>query len=362
MSIERGHQLVLSDFSSEWPRPAEQVVDATCRSFYERATGLVRKYNIIIPNRDLTFGRKAQIVRPQDHVAQPVYDVKHKPRICDVEVPDDLKKLVDTLSKKTKYKDKLFLPDTLELYMILYGRWTSNSKLALEERYDEWFRHVWGQWWNGKDRGLNFLGWSADIDNENGKRTSFMFSSQGALEQMRTSDKPRFIRAIKHDHIIWGTRQTANFKDGSLVSLLHEVPNGTFFQDPKGPREEIYPWWVKDVDSKRKKKKKEELASKEDWDRYMEKIRRHEAVISGRTSKRVLQGPGVAKDNLERWRDLIYYACPQLFDFRLVPFRAEIGYRREGRFGEYVSRNPNSYRKLSSEEANQRLQELMPAA
>ena len=83
--------------------------------------------------------------------------------------------------------------------------------------------------------------------------------------------------------------------------------------------------------------------------------------MSGRTRKFVHQTERQALENLNISRDIIYDSTPQVFYFlrkgEEPSFVSYLGYRTDGKYGRYVSKNPESYRKLAFEEASKKVLE-----
>jgi hypothetical protein len=358
MSPQLERQYNFSEVSPNWPKTPEDAIRPKCIEFYHRAVELSCKF---------------------DTEASPVYYRKpNNLRICDVRVPGKFVPLLNEVAKFSGLGKKTPLPPFWIDFRLPHNRSLLPTDefgfVLFDDSYTEWAREVYLQWCDKNYDEYPLYGWKMDIDNPD-KKYHFLFNNEGELERLRivtkfpdcpvptifTRDNGVFLRYPYprrfSDHHK-STEQIALFASGQLRYLWHEEPNGTFFPDPKGSREEIYPFWVKD--KKRKGVKKGEITNEDDWKKYMKKVINKEQVLSGATLKRVFQTPKQALNSLEKWRNYIYYLHPQVFQLKTSRFHGELGYGAASKFGAYVSKNPNSHENLSPDEVNKMLEKIMP--
>ncbi|MDP3994861.1 MAG: hypothetical protein Q8P91_03440 [bacterium] len=324
---ERCMQLGLHDLSPSWPKTPEEEVDETCVLYYQKVLNLWERVSHL---------EEIKIV--------PGFQYIDRPRICDVEIPKKFVPFLDRFIKNKKRGLERYLPCSWEL-----------ESSHPSEEYSNWAQKMYFGW-SGKELPMGHIARLTTGHPET--ITTFYFSQDKELKgYLLQKDYPFPLELPQHLNSIRKPNQKANFKNKKLVYLWHEEPNDTLFPEPRGPKEQIFPWWVRNIETKKGGKP----GSKEDWLKYLEKIRKKEPVISGRTFKRVRQSEKAAYDNLERWQNYIHNKYPQVFRFKVKPFKGELGYSVLGRYGYFVSKNPKTYRKLSVEETKQMILKLMPS-
>lgn len=327
---------------------------AACKNVYQRVNDFWQGCQLPNPcevNQDTRLERDGlQVTYSRD------IKLLDPPRIRDLEVPEELRQFLAKYGQSVGFGDKTFVDrSAFELALTLYGYWRTDldgvspkddeyGLMPIKERYDEWFYPMWRDWWN-QER------WARPkveiLDERERSLATFSLSTKGKLVGLKISES-------SEQSYMWKSAALA-FRGDQLISLRQIVPNGTFFPDPKGPRDEIWPSWFLPKPPLEHGQRRMYFADKIDWNRYMQRVREGRKVISGKTGKWVYQTTRQALESLERWRDRIYYLYPQGFYFRrsrLAPdgFKTEVGYWLNGRFGEYISRNPRSYRALDSSE------------
>lgn len=291
------------------------------------------------------------------------------PKVKDIDIPQEFAEFIDyyCLLKK-RGGTQLPAPWALWKFMAEHPE-TSESELenrwmmSAYDKYSSWMGEQFGEELFVPTRPTNI---SITIGDETypSRYLDYTFSRKQALVRF-TRSEPHPAEYARRIFDEYGKKLTtyASFRGNKLYRLWWEVPNGTFFPDPRGDMDEIYPYWLKkplfdyipDEDKKPR-------ATKYHWEDYLQRIRNGEPVISGRTLEYVHQTERQAVNNLMAWREYIYYKFPQVFYFRRIPqepgFVAKQGYTMFGQYGLFVVKN-RSYREPNWEQAQERLFDCM---
>jgi hypothetical protein len=188
-------------------------------------------------------------------------------------------------------------------------------------------------------------------------------SSEGRLLSASSTRE----RVYDHPKLEWEPLSTrVQFRNGMISSFWHEEPNGTFFRDPKGPIETIWPYWLQGIDGKRITRDRQSTYT--DWQEYLSRVKAGKRVYSAsKRGYRRMTEEDALKD-LESTRYYTYHSSTQVFYFRKAGrkagmYRSEMGYKARNEFGSYyVSRNPLSLRTVSVEDTNKMLSAWNPEA
>lgn len=221
--------------------------------------------------------------------------------------------------------------------------------LPYEKEYEAFASEFFKKWF---DTPSKLLGWYAQVDNIHKKGDSyhFSFTTKGDLHRIDYR-KPHMQHLSSHypKNLL---NQTSTFHGERLYSRWYEVPNGTFFDDPKGGKDTIWPYWVRGI--KRNYPDFGVVSTEEDWKMYLEAVKNHELVLNGRTGKFSYQSEKNARRNLEEWRDYIYNKSIQVMYIRRdkeASLMGVKGYKAVSNFGQYVSKNPASHQQVSFDES-----------
>lgn len=378
-------RLLGSEFSDNHsPREGSCDVDQNlleiCQDTFGRVQRIWNNLGLELPQTEPQYGSFDQINSfYPDHPLRPSLglgygqsrELRHDlPRICDLEIPETFKPFIENFVELSKYKTKSFLVD--DIYdMCRMQNLDSEDVVGLLEDEEAFYGWVWEEVkkWRDKyydlDTAIRFRGRDVQIGLGLNDRTYFDFDRNRNLRGYRDYsmlDTQLPTNKTESRHL----QTRASFRNESLVSLWIEVPNGTFFPDPKGEQDQIWPVWLKPdfLELHDSDPKAAYLPSNEDhWNEYLDRIRRGEKVVSGRTLKLVRQTEEQARSNLERWRDWAYNFRPQAFHFYRegsVRQFGEVGYARFGRYGYHVVKNPISYRVLDPEEIQESLISWQP--
>lgn len=338
-------QMGFCEISPQFPKTPEESFGDICSQFYSEV---------------LKIGKKA--LNTKNVRTELIFENSEKPRLCDVQIPWMFVPLLDRYIKRRKKGLRTAIPLGDDIFDDSNDdAFTDDSKVS--KAYREWSQKIhdnWG-WFNEsvvpKSEMVkpSPIGKVVRITTEDQRRIIFCFSNDEEL--LKSAVHKDFPLCLPH-HLNYKHTLTsiASFKNEKLVFLWDEEPNGMIFPDIRGSKEHIYPWWVNNMETETGEKLKNEDA----WSEYLKRIKNKEPVTSGRTFKKVLQTEKMAKDNLERWQNYIFYKNPQVFQFRLKPFKSEIGYRYSGKWGYFVSNNPTTHKNLSLEETQEMIQKYKP--
>lgn len=245
-----------------------------------------------------------------------------------------------------------------------YGR-VKQRRESFKANFYPHFNHPWPR--------INFSGWDVELELPGAKeQVDVRLDIEGNLQKLRIT-RPLEVEPTyrKLDDLV----TEARFLDGRLYFFWQEEPNGTFFPDPRGGTDQIWPFWldVSLVENPKKFRRKintwnstkyrisrnrPQLTEKH-WQEYLHYVRNGLLVVSGKTLKVVRQTEAQAVRNLEAWRNYIYYKSRQAFEFKLNPGGnpiSGVGYvytnYRDGSL--HVSKNPVHYHPLGNFETAER--------
>jgi len=333
----------LREVSPSFPKSPEETVRDACSEYYKRTLDLWKNYS------------------SQGHMeVEYLYENIEYPRICDIKIPREFIPLLDRYIKRKKAGVKTIIPSNWEIFDNPDSNLGASSELF--KKYEKWSEETYANWtWyiqNTPNPNSQILHGRKEFVTTNDQESiTFFFTPEDKLTGfLMNKEMPLSLKLPHHLNHVRPLTNTAIFKNGVLVDLSHDEPNGTLFTDLRGPKEEIYPWWVNDIETS----SGGGPGTKENWQKYLETIDEGYPVVSGRTFKSVLQTKKAAIDNLERWQNYIYYKHPQRFHFKLDPFKGELGYCGFGKFGRFVSKNPNTHRDLSAEETREMIFKFIP--
>ncbi len=251
-----------------------------------------------------------------------------------------------------------------------YGKVTQQSG-PIKANFYPHFDHPWSR--------LNFSGWDVEV------------KKRGAKEQIETKidtdGNLQRVIIIRPQEVEPTYRKLADlitearFSEDRLQFFWQEEQNGTFFPDPRGGTDQIWPFWLNPNTATTRRwgrgkasawegiyyqlsRKRPQLSEKH-WEEYLEAIRAGIPVISGRTLRKVRQTANQATHNLEAWRNYIFYKSRQAFEFRLndrVTPISGVGYVYTNYRDEtkHVSKNPVHYHPLDNSETVIRLDSWKP--
>jgi hypothetical protein len=347
----------------EWTPQSSGEIGNLCCQIYESLRQLPEKHGIIIPN--IIPSTEDPWVYPSDSDVSKVSPVFKPlefvyPRIKDFEIPEKFKPVLTIYAEKSNHGDKTYLPVyEHDVYLMLYNHIPIQPSediygfSSVAEEYGRWGSDVWNKWRDSKidESDYKFLGWDVKITREDNK-------GQKNKIDLYFSTKHDLFKAsnVKHDpeqnsgHSLRSTE--VSFRGRKLYRLWSEVPNGTIFPDPRGPKESIWPKWIKGIGNLGFNT--DFPATQDDWGKYIAKVRNGERVVSGKTRKFVHQTEKQANNNLATSREYIFNSTPQVFYFRRTlqdpGFISMVGYRARSKYGEFLPKNSQSTRILNAEE------------
>lgn len=356
-----------------------------CEGVYQKAWHLWEAFNIKLPD-DLKTDPKAQIpVLNRANVSVASRGSSCFPYIKYFDIPPQYESLLMEYSLKNGYGDSSFLPSFPSLARRLGKSWFEacdeevDPKLTselenIEAAYQEWYEQAMVEW--AESAPPRFLGWKVVITyctKDSFPKTAFDYHP---ILTFRLSSKRRLTKLIisspwqnkENPHYFHPFARLA-FIGNRAISIWHEEENGSFFPDPKGEKDQIWPGWVTGIDeSFYDKDRSYQLypPCEDDWIAYLARVRNKKPVVSGRNFKFTKQTERQANENLQASRNSFYYQNHQAFHFRRARqeagFRSELGYVARGRYGHYISHSPQSYQNLTLEETSRYLLRWNPWA
>ncbi len=227
-----------------------------------------------------------------------------------------------------------------------------------------WLQESLGDDVLGSTRPTNASVWVHDAVNPQ-LDTSYVFSLKGELVHFSQTFKPEAKYAKKaYQYEDMELHTDLSFRGKKLYRLWWEVANGTFFPDPRGEMDTIYPHWLRDTGAGRADRKGKP-ATKEHWEQYLEQIKRGDEVIDPKTGYWETLTERQALNRLRISREYIYNKVPQVFYFRRLPtepgFIACEGYRARSKkrpSQHYVAKN-DCYREFDWDVSKGKINQLL---
>lgn len=334
-------------------------VQGLCEKIYQVVEDRWKSFEIELPQAPV----------PSEYYDNPVprYSEPREPTIRDLDFSDEVYVPKNIKAFFNRYAEALetdAVPLPSDSWRI-HGFFPPNPRedpysfIPVYDYYGEWVEYFNRMW---KSKKTKFIGWrAAAYDVPSGRTYTFNLSPRGAVNKLAV-ERPTLYQKVKFRPAFEPSLYTvASFRGGSLVRFWHEEVNGTLFLDPKGEMDQIWPKWTRwqpeyDEDTG--------LSPEEDWEIYLGRVRARRPVISGKTDNFVLQTERQAVENLERWREYIYKKSPQVLFFRRITtepwFVGAAGYKAYGEYGQYLAKNPQSYRELDFSQAEQHLLNWVP--
>lgn len=334
-------------FNIEETETIKQDVEKACTNVYEQANSLLDSFGVELPKEKPKYREEISYDADSKIFIGASYKSNLDLRLRDVEIPEELRAAADDLIKQSPWGDKTFLSlihSDLELY--------AGKRINIDEELESWSRREYLQ---KLEEDPEFEGWSAQVGvwglekPYDLKCYYFNFNPKGRLISLSIDAADLGKTTTKFHERPLGTK--LKFRGNKLVSLKKEYRNGSLFDDPRGKKTDIWPQWIKesyaDLDVGHFEQKR--LSMESDWQNYLQRVRLKIPVVSGRTKNFVLQTEKQARDNLDHWRDYIYYYNPQSIHFYTTGkepgFVCKRGYSRFGKFGEHIANN-GSYKEL----------------
>jgi hypothetical protein len=371
MPLEQVRQLNFFHIEHSWRPPKLKFpeIDQSCSEVFEAVNQRWQELGFCLPTRDNLpqLGTKSPSSPgiSIDGVGRGLATAR-LPKVTEIELPDEFKDVIGYFcTLKEGLGTRLPKPWTLSKFF-----WDKPD--SIQERYlnnydpgayEDWVREVFGDEVLNPTRPTNI---SVSIQDSANPRvnTDYVFSLDGRLIRFSQSVPQESKYSKRADK--WedrSLRTSASFRANRLYRLLQEVPNGTFFPDPKGELDNIYPNWLKDSWRSWEHWEGPE-ATEKDWENYLEKIKNGEEVSDPWNGDCEKMTERKAKTRLLASREYIYYKFPQAFYFRRLStppgFIAAEGYSATSKFDlkPYVVKNDN-YREIDFSSAQERFSQWL---
>lgn len=336
-------QTQLADLDPSWivlakpsRRPRQISLDPglqpVCESVFRKTSDFWKSLDLQRPYHQYTG--TTQIRDGLEVTVSPQTDWYDFPRICDLEIPPDFQYALTEYGKIKRMKEKTILPDFITLALRFYHQWpVARQKdkyglLEIRREYDDWIQENWEDW--VEFNRSQFTGWSIKVAD---------FQNQGDiflnLDQTGNLAELRFNRHLEVDPLVKNLPNLASIIEfrGNLMSRLwHEAKNDTFFPDPWGAKETKRPYFFKDESH---------------WQIFLDKVQRGKKVRDE------------DRQHLLAWKNYIHFKSVQVLHFKHLQirpgFKGEIGYKRKGKWRNFVVNNTPSYHRLTLTETAGRL-------
>lgn len=283
------------------------------------------------------------------------------PRICDVDIPEDLKSVLNAYADKRGYGEKTRIPDFSSLCLKVYGKWSAwDVKMAsLGKRYGSWYYPVWSKWFDNLPRQI---GWNVLIIDGGDKHVdwSYSFSKTGKLRHMRVSWQDPLPSTPSAELVVVPTLETnVYFSQERVRSFRQQVPLSTFFPEQRRSFESAWPSWVIVTDASGKQRRR-----RGDFIRFIKDLQFWHDVVYHEQSRKpgrlFMAAYEEAMASLERARATMSYAWHrdrrQAFYFLDGPNGyGRWGYENRGRFGYFISKSDENYKLFNTEEISRML-------
>lgn len=379
---ERFRQGHFSEIDKEWPPSTGALIEHVSRGTYNKALKFWESFGLPLPTTQDTdlgkfydpvvlqlftdifwfkrYGVEWRVERKRSAIDKPRLSYKG------IAIPKSLREALSLYVSRSPGGERSPVPDFMELatrlghesFPIDQGK-DCFGLTAIEDGYQDWYHELWNTWFSRPPR---FGGWEIEAERVDKPNTEFRFRFSPSHHLRRLEVVTKLPRVLGDRDLYLFSK--ASFRGRQLISFWQEAPNGMFFQDPRGEKENIWPRWVRGWYEWWDLEKNKPPATQKDWDLYLNRVRTKQPVVSGKTGSYVLQTERQAKENLERWRNYIYNKSVQVFRFSRAldgTFKSEMGYVASGKFGLYVSKNPLTHTDLSIEETIKKLEGWTPA-